>query len=230
MNGILKHIVYKVWVWLDELVQSLENLEILLLLLMEQVESNLILIELHLVHCRFELIPLFFNHLFSLFDFLFLFLELLDLLVNLFFHHLEEVLVLNFKLVHNPSEALFKLVYFLIELLSDFHLKLIVELLVHHDGLIMLVYLMDHFLNHFLHLIDLWRNLDNLMLHLCVLKDTLRAEHVSIVFTIELYLFGWMDITESNRLLRIALLTILTLIYGWWYTHWERSKDGVVDW
>ena len=74
MNSILEHVVNEIWVGLNELIQSLKNLEILLLLLMEQIESDLILVKFHLVDSGLELISLFFNHSFALFDLFLLFL------------------------------------------------------------------------------------------------------------------------------------------------------------
>ena len=88
------------------------------------------MIELHFVDSRLEFVLLVLDHLFSLLDLLFLFLELFDFLINLFFHHLEQVLVLDLELVHDPSEALLKLVDFLVELLPNFHFKLVIEFLV----------------------------------------------------------------------------------------------------
>ena len=130
MNSVLEHVVNKVWVWLDEVVKGAQNFQIFSLLLIEKVEANLILIELHFVDSRLEFVLLVLDHLFSLLDLLFLFLQLFDFLINLFFHHLEQVLVLDLELVHDPSKALLKLVDFLVELLPNFHFELVVELLV----------------------------------------------------------------------------------------------------
>jgi hypothetical protein len=141
MNGIFEHIVDEVRVGLDEVVKSREDLEVLSLLFVEQVESDLILIELHLVDGLLKLSPLIVNHLFSLFDFFLLFLELLDLLVYLLLHHLEEILVLDLKLVHDSPEALFELIHLFIKLLSNLHLELVVQLFVDGDTLVVLFYL-----------------------------------------------------------------------------------------
>lgn len=107
MDRVLEHVIHEVRIWLDEVVKGRENLEVLSLLFVEEVEAHLVLVELHLGNRLFEFISLVLNHLLSFLDFLFLFLELLDLFVDLLFHHLKQVLMLDFKLVHDASEALF---------------------------------------------------------------------------------------------------------------------------
>ena len=81
--------------------------------------------------------------------------------------------MLDFKLVHDTSERLLKLVDLLVELLAHLHLQLVIELLVDADAGIVLVYFDSHLLNHFLHLSDLGRNLNYLVLQFGVLEDTL---------------------------------------------------------
>lgn len=130
MNCILEHIVHKVRVWFDKVIKGAQNFQIFSLFLVEKVETNFILIELHFVDSRLEFVFLVLDHLFSFLDLLFLFLELLDFLINLFLHHLKQVLVLDFELVHDPPEALLKLINLLVELLSDFHFELVVEFFV----------------------------------------------------------------------------------------------------
>jgi len=104
MNSIFEHVVNKIWVWLDEVIECTQNLEILSLFLMEQIKSNLILIKLHFGNSLLEFTSLIFNHLLSFLDFLLLFLKLFNFLINLFLHHLKQVLMLNFELVHDSSE------------------------------------------------------------------------------------------------------------------------------
>ena len=130
MNCVLEHVVDKVRVWFDKVVEGAQNLQVLSLLLMEKIEAHLILIKLHFVHSRLEFVSLVLDHLFSLLNLLFLLLELFNFLINLFLHHLKQVLVLDFELVHDPSEALFKLVDLLVKLLPDFHLELVVKFFV----------------------------------------------------------------------------------------------------
>ena len=96
MNSIFEHVVHEVRVWLDEVIQGTQDFQILSFLLVEQIESYLILVQLHFVDGGLEFISLVINHLFSLLDLFLLLLELLDLLVDLLLHHLEEVLMLDF--------------------------------------------------------------------------------------------------------------------------------------
>ena len=124
MNGILEHVVHKVRRRLDEVIDSLEHLQVLPLLLVEQVELVLILVELHSIDGLLEVVPLILDHLFSLLDFFLLFLQLFYLLVDLLLHHLEQVLVLDLELVHDTSEGLLELVDLLVELLANLVFKL----------------------------------------------------------------------------------------------------------
>ena len=131
MDSVLEHIIHEVRIWLDEVIQGRQNLQVLSLLFMEEVESDFVLVEFHLVDCLLKFVPLVFDHLFSFFDLFLFLLQLFDFFVDLFFHHLEQVLMLDFELVHNSSEALLQLVDLFIELLSHFHFQLVVELFVH---------------------------------------------------------------------------------------------------
>lgn len=97
---------------------------------MEEVEAHFILIQLHLGHSLLQFVFLVFNHLFSFSDFLLFLLQLLNFLVDLLLHHLEQILVLDFQLVHYPPEALLQLLHLLVELLAHFHFKFIIQLLV----------------------------------------------------------------------------------------------------
>ena len=161
---------------------------------MEQIETHFVLVELHFVDGRLQLVSLVLDHLFPLLDLLFLFLELFDLLVNLLLHHLKQVLMLNFELVHDPPETLLKLVDLLVELLPDFHFELVVKFFVDRDGAVVLINFNDHFLDHLFHFFDLWRYLDNLVLYICVLQNTFGAEHRFIILAVELYFFRRMNV------------------------------------
>ena len=121
MNGILEHVIDKVRTRPDKIVQSLQNLEILPLLLMENIEPVLILVQLHLINSLLQLVPLLLYHFLSFLYFLLLVLELFYFFINLLLHHLEQILVLYFQLVHYSAERLFQLVDLLVELLSDLH-------------------------------------------------------------------------------------------------------------
>jgi len=157
----------------------------------EQVEAHFVLVELHLGYGLFQFVSLILDHLFALFNFLFLFLKLLDLLVDLLLHHLEQVLMLDLELVHDASEAFLQLVDLLIELFAHFHFKLVVELFVHGDGLVVLIHLNDHLLDQFFHFFNFWRDLNDFVLHFGMLKNTLTAKHASVILTVELnFLIG----------------------------------------
>ena len=93
---------------------------------MEDVELVLVLVQLHAVDGLFQLCSLVLNHFFSFLDFLLLFLKLFDLLIDLLFHHLEQVLVLDFELVHDTSEGLLQFVNLFVELFADLNLELVV--------------------------------------------------------------------------------------------------------
>jgi len=133
VDGVLEHVVDEVRVGPDEVVESLQHLQVLSLLLVEQVEADLILVKLHFVDRLPQLLALVFNHLFSFLDLFLFLLELLDLFVDLLLHHLEQVLVLDFKLVHDAAEALLELVDLFVELLAHLHLEFVVELFVYRN-------------------------------------------------------------------------------------------------
>ena len=109
--------------------------------------------------------------------------------------------MLNFKLVHYSSETLLKLVYFLVELLSDLHLELVVELFVDRNRLIVLLHLDAHLFNELLHFFYLGRYLDDLVLHLRVLKNALTTKHASVILTVELDFLSGMDFAIAHVLL-----------------------------
>ena len=96
MNCVLKHIVYEVRIRFDEVIKCLQDLEVLAFFLMVDVETVLVLVQFHLIDCLFEFTTLLIHHFFAFLDLLLLFLELLDLAVDLLLHHLEQVLMLNF--------------------------------------------------------------------------------------------------------------------------------------
>ena len=198
---------------------------------MKQIKSDVILIQFHFIDRRFEFIPLLLNHLLSFFNLLFLFLKLLYLLIYLLFHHLEEILMLDFKLVHNSPEAFLKLINLFIEFLSNFHFQLIVEFFIDHDGLVLLINFKDHFFYHLFHFINFWRNLDDLVLQLSMLQYTFGAEHIPTILTIKFNFLRGMYITESNWFLSLVfLITILTICSWWLNSHWKSSKHRIINW
>jgi hypothetical protein len=230
MDRILEHVINKIRVGFDEIVQSCKDLQVFSFLLMEQVEPHLILIELHLHNGRLEFVFLFFNHLFSFLDLFLLFLQLLNLLINLFLHHLEQVLMLNLQLVHDSSETLFKFVNFFVELLSDFHFELVVELLRYNNRLILFLNFRNHLLDHSFHFVDFRRNLNYFVLHFCVLQDTLGTEHSTVVFAVELNFLTWMNITKLYVRILTRSLSFVFICLSSWSSHGKSSQHRVVDW
>ena len=62
---------------------------------MEDIESIFILIQFHLVDGLLELVALFLDHFLPLLNFFLFFLKLLDFFIDLLFHHLKQVLMLD---------------------------------------------------------------------------------------------------------------------------------------
>lgn len=138
--------------------------------------------------------------------------------------------MLDLELIHDSPEGLFKLVDLLIEFLSHLHLKLIIQVFIDSDTLIVFIDLKNHLLNHLLHFLDLWGDLDNVVLHLSVLQNTLGAEHGPIVLAVELYFFLWMDLAISDRsrwlVLRVRFFALRIVVL---HPHWQRCQHLVVN-
>jgi hypothetical protein len=71
--------------------------------------------------------------------------------VNLLFHHLVKILLLNIELLHDAAEGLLKAVNLFIELFAHFHLQFIVEILRGRCLLLKSFNLTQKFLDHMLH-------------------------------------------------------------------------------
>ena len=139
--------------------------------------------------------------------------------------------MLDFELVHNPPEGLLQFINLLVELLSDLHLKLIVELLIDGNGLIVLLHLNHHLFDHLLHFLDLWRYLDDIVLHLCVLQDTLGTEHGSVILAVKLDLFGGMNVAVPYRGVLTCVVGVVSITCCWWrHSHGQSCQHLVVDW
>ena len=172
---------------------------------MEQIEPDFILVELHFVDRRFELASLLIDHFFPLLDLLLFLLQLLDLFIDLLLHHLKQVLVLDLKLVHDTAEGLLQLVHLFVKLLTYFHFEFVVKFFVDRKGLFALVDFDHHFFDQLFHLVDFGGYLNNIVLHLCMFKDALRAEHNPAVLAVEFNLFLGMHIAEFDRAHLVAL-------------------------
>lgn len=73
VDGILEHVIHKIGIWLYEVVQDLEYLQILLLSLKECAEGHIICVEIHCGYRRGKLLSVCDDGLISFFHF-FLFL------------------------------------------------------------------------------------------------------------------------------------------------------------
>ena len=71
-----------------------------------------------------------------------------------------------------------------------------------------------------------WGTVDDLMLLLGVLEDTLRAEHFLIIDTVELYFLGGMLLAELDCTLWFNTLN-LWVCGG---CHWQTSENLIVHW
>ena len=94
MYRVFEHEVDEVWGRLDEFIEKLQVLQFASLLLIEDVEVVFRSIQLHIFDLRRQIGLLFSYFLISFFELLFLFLKRSDLLVDLLFHHLVQVLLL----------------------------------------------------------------------------------------------------------------------------------------
>lgn len=157
MNSVFKHVVQKVRIRLNKLIQSLKLLNLSTLLIIEEVEINLIRVKLLILHLNLKVLLLLTNLTIPLFQLLFLLLQTPYLFINLLLHHLVKILLLNIKLLHDATERLFKSIDFFIKLFADFKLKLIIVLFFTGWGFrLNLFNFKQKFLNHSFHTHDLW--------------------------------------------------------------------------
>mmetsp|Transcript_35519 Transcript_35519/g.43516 ORF Transcript_35519/g.43516 Transcript_35519/m.43516 type:complete len:256 (-) Transcript_35519:145-912(-) len=189
MNGVLEHKVDEVGVGLDELVQLLQVAQLASLLLVENVEVVLRRVQLHILHLRCQISFLLRDLFVALFELLFLFLQRADLFIDLLFHHLVEVLLLNLQLLHDAAEGLLEAVDLVVELLAHFEFQLGVELFAGGRLRLQHLHLVDHFLHHPLHFHHLGGAVDDFVLLLGVLKDAFGAEHVAVHHAVKLHFF-----------------------------------------
>ena len=75
-----------------------------------------------------------------------------DFFINLFFHHLVQILLLDLELLHDAAERLLESINLVVKLLAHFELQLGVELLAGGCLLLEHLHLVDHLLYHALHL------------------------------------------------------------------------------
>ena len=120
MNRVLEHEVNEVGRWLHKLVQLLQILQLAALLFVKNVEVVFRGIQLHILELCGQIGLLLGDLLIALFELLLLFLQRPDLLINLLFHHLVQVLLLDLELLHDSPEGLLKPIDLVIKLLSNF--------------------------------------------------------------------------------------------------------------
>jgi len=96
------------------------------LLFVEQVEVDFetkkflvfkLLVQVNLLVCDFSI---------SLLQLFLFFLQRSDFFINLLFHHLVQILLLDVQLLHDPSERFLESVYLFVELFPYFQLQLAV--------------------------------------------------------------------------------------------------------
>jgi hypothetical protein len=104
MDGVFKHVVHKVLVGLDKVIQRVQHTDVFLLFLMEGVERHLISVNFHAVQTLSQLGSILNNLLVSLLNLFFFLLETFYFLLYLFFHHRVEILLLDFKLFYNATK------------------------------------------------------------------------------------------------------------------------------
>ena len=119
MDRVFEHEVDEVGRRLDEFVQLLQVFQLAPLSLIKDVEIVLRGIQLHVFALCCQICLLISDLLIPFLQLLFLLLERANLFIDLLFHHLIEILLLNFELFHNSSERLLEAVDFVVELLAD---------------------------------------------------------------------------------------------------------------
>ena len=88
----------------------------------------------------------------------------------------------------------------------------------------------NHFFDHFLHFIYFRWNLDDFVLHISMLQDTFTAKHLLVIFTEELYLFAWMNITELNGVWRSCIwVNFSCAIFLIGLPHWKCCQNLIVN-
>ena len=94
----------------------------------------------------------------------------------------------------------------------------------------MLVNFDDHLFNHLFHLLDLRRNLNYIMLHLCVLKNALGTEHLAIILAVKFHLFWRVDVAEPNAGSSLVWVWVVSSIICLSHSHWQGSQNLIIDW
>ena len=96
MYRVLEHIVHKVWIRLNKIIEHLEYFEVPFLPFIKSAKTHFIGEEFDLVHGLCQFLSITDDCLISLPNFLSFLLQTFKFFVDLFFHHGVEVLLLDF--------------------------------------------------------------------------------------------------------------------------------------
>ena len=106
MDRIFEHVIEEVGIRFHIVIQTLQVLYLSALLLIKEIKIDLKRVK-FLIFKLISQIPFLFDNLsIPLLQLLLLIMQRADLFVNLFLHHLIEVLLLDVKLLHNASKGL----------------------------------------------------------------------------------------------------------------------------
>lgn len=151
MDGIFEHVVQEVGVWFYVVIERLQILDFSALLLVEQIEIYFEWVQFLIFDLISEVGFLFPNFSIAFFKLFLLIVQGSNFFVDLLFHHLVEVLLLNIELLHDAAEGFLKAVNLFIELFAHFHLQLIVKILRGRSLLFQSFDFAQKFLNHMFH-------------------------------------------------------------------------------
>ena len=186
MDCVLKHVVKEVGVGLDKVIESLKLFDFTALLVVEEVKVYFIRVKFLVFHLNLQVSFLLCYFAVSLLQLFLLLLQRADFFIDLFLHHLVQVLLLDVELLHYPSERFLKSVDFFIKLLAHLQLQLVVVLLLTWRRLLFdLLDFLVKFLHHALHGDNFGRATHNIVLLVGVFEDALRAKHLLVVFAEE---------------------------------------------
>jgi len=129
VDRIFEHVIEEVGIRFHIVIQTLQVLYLSALLLIKEIKIDLKRVK-FLIFKLISQIPFLFDNLaIPLLQLLLFIVQRADLFVNLFLHHLIEVLLLDVKLLHDASKGLLQAVDLLVELFAYFHLQFVVEIL-----------------------------------------------------------------------------------------------------
>lgn len=104
MNGVFKHVIDKVGVRLHEISEDTEHLEVLFLLVIKGIERHIVCVDVHFGQGVVQLLPIHNDLVIPFFYFFLFLLKTFQLFIDLVFHHLEQILLLNLELLNDPGK------------------------------------------------------------------------------------------------------------------------------